>query len=249
MKRMMGVLIAACGVICGCAVHSTPAQPPPEAQALNSLDETFSGTALDKDRWIVTRKNDFQESTMDLVDGRLRLRAATIGTDDKTVKYHGVRTATPIRLRQPFQLSFALDWNNQRNGCYLSAGVFLCPTPTDGNPADEKNWWKFEYVGVPPGRNARAAIWLRSKGGLRLLYNEGWPMKQRTGRKVGRQHVILRWQDDKLTVVENGKKLWESEWKSFGFTTAYLYLQMSSHSNYPAREVFFDNVRAKSGTD
>ena len=28
-----------------------------------------------------------------------------------------------------------------------------------------------------------------------------------------------------------------------GFTKAYLYLQMSSHSNYRARTVYFDSVR------
>jgi len=30
------------------------------------------------------------------------------------------------------------------------------------------------------------------------------------------------------------------------FTTAYLYLQMSSGTNYPPREVYFDNVLAVS---
>jgi len=212
-----------------------------EVEALGTLRDDFSGERLNPDLWRVTRKNDFQESKIDVVDGRLRLRAATIGTDDKTVKFHGVRSAQPVSLRQPFELSFELDWNNQANGCYLTTGIFLCPTATDGNPADEKDWWKLEYVGVPPGKNARAWVSARSKGGERVLYDEGWPTKQRTGRKIGKQAVTIRWQHDRLTIVENEKTLWETDW-SVTWPNAYLYLQMSSHSNYPAREVFFDGV-------
>jgi len=56
------------------------------------------------------------------------------------------------------ELCFDLDWNNQSNGCYLTASLYLCPTVTTGNPGNEKDWLKFEYVGVPPGRNARCVI-------------------------------------------------------------------------------------------
>jgi len=95
---------------------------------------------------------------------------------------------------------------------------------------------------VPPGKNARAWISRRVNGGKQVLYNEGWPEKQRTGRKIGQQTVKIRWQDDRLRVIENGQVLWEAAWESFGFPQAYLYLQMSSHGNYPARELFFDDV-------
>jgi hypothetical protein len=226
------------------ALGGARAQPPPEAEAVSQFRETFSGPALDERLWSITRKNDFQESTIDLVDGRLRLRAATIGTKDDTVKYHGVRTVRPLRLRPPVEVSFVLDWNDQKNGCYLTAGVLLCPTATDGNPEDEKDWFKFEYVGVPPGQNARAWVSVRTNGGERVVYDEGWPEKQRTGRKIGRQTVQIRWQDHRLALRENGRVLWEGEGVEFP-PQAYLYLQMSSHSNYPAREVFFDDVRVE----
>jgi len=39
------------------------------------------------------------------------------------------------------------------------------------------------------------------------------------------------------------KLLFEIEQQTLPFEQAYIYLQMSSHSNYPAREVFFDEVR------
>lgn len=236
-------------LIAGLVGTSTPcgvrAQPPPEAEAVSQLQETFSGPALNDRLWSITRKNDFQESTIDIVDGRLRLRAATLGTKDETVKYHGVRTLHPLRLEQPLEISFELDWKDQKNGCYLTAGLFLCPTATDGHPGDERDWLKLEYIGVPPGQNARAWVSARTYGGERVLYDEGWPEKQRTGRKIGRQKVRLRWQENTLSLIENDQVLWEREWQGFGFPQAYLYLQMSSHSNYPPREVYFDNVSVR----
>jgi hypothetical protein len=237
------VLIPLAAVLLGTsAVSCARAQPPPEAEAVSQLKETFAGPALDERVWSVTRQNDFQESTIDVVDERLRLRAATIGTADDTVKYHGVRTVQPLRLSQPMELSFVLDWNDQKNGCYLTAGIVLCPTATDGNPEGEKDWFKFEYIGVPPGQNARAWVSVRAHGGERVLYHEGWPEKQRTGRKIGQQTVKIRWKEDTLSLLENDKVLWETEWQRFDFPQAHLYLQMSSHSNYPPREVFFDNI-------
>ena len=42
------------------------------------------------------------------------------------------------------------------------------------------------------------------------------------------------------------KTLCQADWDGFGFPTAHLYLQMSSPGNYPAREVFFDEVTVRS---
>lgn len=240
MNRIWGVIPLVVGLLAGSAVGWT--QPTPEAEAQRHLQETFSGDAWDDGVWHITRKNDFQENTIDLVGGRLRLRAATLGTKDDTVKFHGVRTVSPLLLGPAREISFELDWNDQRNGCYLTAGVYLCPTATDGTPRDEKDWFKFEYIGVPPGKNARAWVSVRTRGGERVLYDEGWPKQQRIGRKIGRQRVKLQWQGETLSLLENDQVLWEGPRAYCDFPTAYLYLQMSSHSNYPAREVFFDNI-------
>ncbi|HUT18221.1 MAG TPA: hypothetical protein VM366_03600, partial [Anaerolineae bacterium] len=141
----------------------------------------------------------------------------------------------------PFDLSLELDWNDQSNGCYLTAGIHLCPTATDTNPEDERDWLRLLYIGVPPGQNARAWVSKQVNGGETVLYDEGWP-EQRTGRKIGRQDLNLRWADGVLSLRENGELLWSGAWEGFAERNAYLYLQLSSHSNYPAREVFFDNL-------
>ena len=216
-----------------------------EAQpARAQFRDGFSNETLNEAVWKITRQNDFQESTIDVLEGRLRFRAATIGTDDKTVKFHGVRTVEPVVdfSEGPVEVSFELDWNNQANGCYLTAGVYLCPVANDENPRDEENWLKIEYIGVPPGKNGRCLIATKVDKRLRHLFTEGWPKEQRTGRRIGLQKVRLQIDSDSFKVFENGKLLYKHEGHGLTFTKAHLYLQMSSHSNYPPRQVFFDNV-------
>ena len=48
-----------------------------------------------------------------------------------------------------------------------------------------------------------------------------------------------------LKIIENGKYIYNSSANDLTFTSAYLYLQMSSHSNYPSREIYFDNVAVR----
>ena len=71
------------------------------------------------------------------------------------------------------------------------------------------------YVGVPPGRNARMLAELRSQGRDDTVETEGWPETRR--RTLSPQ--------------------------ALSFETGYLYLQMSSHSNYAARSIYFTRVR------
>lgn len=200
-------------------------------------------------KWVITRKGDFNESIIDVydvdhdeeVDYRLRLRANTIGTADDTVKYHGVRSTRKIDFTEEKQIFFDIDWNNQRNGCYLTASVYLCPIATTGNPGEEKDWLKFEYVGVPPGHNARCVIATKINGYMKQLYTEGWP-EDRSGRDIANQHIIIILNNETFKIFENGKEMYSSSPHNLGFTSAYLYLQMSSHSNYPSREIYFDNI-------
>lgn len=56
-------------------------------------------------------------------------------------------------------------------------------------------------------------------------------------------HLKLIIDNNQLKVIENGKDLYYTKNHGLNFIKAYLYLQMSSHSNYPAREIFFDNIK------
>jgi hypothetical protein len=213
--------------------------------------ETLDAGTLDPARWVRTVDGDFKEHVVDVVDVsphgahdfRLRLRADTRQTRDDTVKFLGARTVERIAIRDGTRIAIELDWNDQANGSYLSAGLILAPEPTRANPLRSRNWLKAEYVGVPPGKNARLALVLCIDGRERTLYSEGWPETNRTGRRIGVQELRLVFRGPSLEVWENGDLLVEAAEARLGFDAAHLHLQLSSHSNYPRREVFFDDIR------
>lgn len=215
--------------------------------------DDFSAGVLDLKTWKTTRAGDFRESKVDVVDlkpkggrdFRLRFRANTLGTDDGTVKFLGVQSVRRIDFKQGATISLDLDWNDQANGSYLTAAIYLCPTSTAKNPQDEANWLRFEYVGVPPGKNARATVAAKADGQVRWLSNEGWPDKNREGRKISLQRLTFEIDSNRLVVHENGNELYRTESHGLNFTQAHLYLQMSSHSNYPPREIYFDKVSVR----
>ncbi len=211
----------------------------PDTTAL--LRDDFSSESLDQSKWLHTIQNDFETEVVDIADGRLRMAASSVGTDDRTVKFHGVRTAEPVvDLSGGVSVSFDLDWNDQANGCYMAAGAYICPTVAD-NPREESNWLRIQYIGVPPGKNARCLVSARVAGRERRLLTEDWP-QERTGRKIGLQHLEVTLDRDAILVNENGKLILQADELNLPFGNAYLYLQHTTHSNYRLREVLFDNV-------
>jgi hypothetical protein len=218
--------------------------------------EGFDGGALNPARWVTTRDGDLREGVADVVDVspagahdfRLRLRADTRGTRDDTVKFLGARTVRAFPVTAGTRIAVTLDWNGQANGSYLSAALILSPEATRVNPLRGRRWLKVEYVGVPPGRTARLAVALSAGGRERTLYDEGWPEVNRAGRAIGIQELILVFQRASFEVWENGERLLAARDTPLGFDVAHVYLQLSSHSNYPPREIFFDELRV-SGPD
>ncbi len=211
--------------------------------------EGFDAGKLNLKSWQITQQGDFNESVVDVydvnqgegTDYRLRLRANTLGTRDDVVKYLGLKSIQPIEFTSKKEISFDLDWNKQANGSYMSAGVYICPTSTVTNPKDEKDWLKFEYVGVPPGHNARSVIAIKNNGLVKFHYMDGWP-GDRKGRTISLQRITIVLDEKSLQVFENNKETFYIPSHGLGFTKGYLYLKLRSHSNYPAREVFFDNI-------
>jgi hypothetical protein len=228
------------------APPSTPPAPPamPARVFSTALSDDF-GATLDASRWAPMSEADFEEKVVDTKDGRLRFRCATRGTDDRTVKFFGVRSVPAFRFGKELRVSAELDWNNQANGSYLSAGIVLAPERVNGNPLITKDFLRVEYIGVPPGKNGRIVVVTRNAGREQYLHTEGWPEKQREGRKLGVQKVEIVIRGGAFEVFENGASIYQSKEKALAFDSAHLYLQMSSHSNYPPRELFFDNVQVR----
>jgi len=228
----------------------------PAAESPVMFQEDFEQGSLDSSRWEVTIDGDFAEVVVDVydvdpgghTDYRLRLRADTIGTSDP-LKFLGVRSRNEFDFSTGRAVSFDLDWNDQSNGCYLTASLYLCPTMSS-NPRDESNWLKFEYTGVPPGRNVRINIWEKVDGVIEELLTD-WGPRDEQDRPIGKpleigsQSVELLLEENSLRVFENSKEILRLSDYELGFTTAYIYLQMSSGTNYASREVYFDNVTVR----
>ena len=244
MKRVRAVLLGlAIGVaaFAGAVLWAKGRTPVPAAAAPpGSWADPFDSL----EAWTAWSEGDFREKRADAVGGRLRLGAATVGTDDRTVKTVGVRSAKAVPLGPGTSLRATLDWNGQANGSYLSSALVLAPEGADGNPLSGRDWIKVEYVGVPPGRNGRLVVGRRAAGRDLPLFTEGWPKERREGRPIGRQEIELRLDAAGLTVLENGAAVFSAPERP-SFPAARLHLLLSSHSNYPMREVLWDDVQVR----
>lgn len=225
------------------------------------LEEGFEAGQLDPGLWLPTVAHDLRALTREVVrapggdDLELWLGADTRDTDDATVKSVGVVYVHPLPLLPAVEIQVELDWNDQANGSYLSAGLFLergpepearvSEGPMRSTPDDAPDWLALEYVGVPPGHNARATVAVRQAGRVRFLHTEGWPDIRPEGRPVHRQRLRLVLDRGRVGVEENGRPLLEPGEPVFRYPTAYLHLRLRSHSNYPHRAVVFDDVRVR----
>jgi hypothetical protein len=219
--------------------------------------EDFEKGRIDLSRWEVTSDGDFAEAIVDVVDVapgdetdyRLRLRANTIGTSDR-LKYLGVRRKNTVDFNPAKTILFDLDWNKQTNGSYLTASFYLCPTVSK-NPKEESDWLKLEYVGVPPGRNVRINILAKADGVVYPLHID-WGPHDDNGRPLGKplglsSHRISIFLDKRrMRVVQDDEEIFPLSKHNLNFTAAYIYLQMSSGTNYPSREIYFDNIIVRS---
>jgi len=229
----------------------------PVAESPVVFREDFEQGSLDSSRWEVTIDGDFAKALVDVADVdpsedtdyRLRLRANTIGTSDP-LKFLGVRSKNEVDFSTGKAVTFELDWNNQANGCYLTASLYLCPTVAS-NPKNESNWLKFEYAGVPPGRNVRINIWEMVDGLVKPLHTD-WGPRDEDGRPIGKalglgsHRVEILLEKNSLRVLQDGEEIYRLSKHYLNFATAYIYLQMSSGTNYHSREVYFDNILVQS---
>lgn len=247
-RRRRGTLAVALAIAAVAAAWFALAR---HRRTATALSDDFASGRLDPARWVTTMEGDFSEHLVDVVapdeqrGPRLRIRAATLGSVDSTVKVLGVRSARPVVPGPRAAVVRAeVDWNGQTNGSYLSADVVLSPHRTTGSALATPDWIRVGYVGVPPGSNARLLVSMSSGGRVRTLFAEGWPDERREGRPIGRQRLELRLDGRMLEVVENAKTLYRADVDLPRGDGAYLYLQASTHSNFPAREVMFDDVSA-----
>lgn len=217
--------------------------------------EDFSPGSLDPLRWRVTRAGDSRTHVAEVVPAqrgpgfRLRLATDTRGTRDDSVKHVGVASRCAIALGRDARVRVLLDWGPPANGSYLAGAVVLSPHATTGDPRATADWLSVGYVGVPPGRNARLLVAARVNGVSRTLFEEGWPGANREGRPVGRSELEVAWRGSSLEFREGGRLVHTASAADASFESAHVYLQLSSHSNFPARAIHFEDLRITQGGD
>jgi hypothetical protein len=215
--------------------------------------EDFASASLDPTRWQRTLDGDFRTQSAEVVASgtgyRLRLQADTVGTRDDTVKHLGVASRCALPIGSDARIRVRFDWGPPDNGSYLAAALVISPHATTGDPQTTDDWLSIAYVGVPPGRNARLLIIARRSGATRTLYADGWPDHNREGRPIESAEIEVAWRGPSLEVREDERLVLTVAASEAPFADARVYLQLSSHSNYRAREVHFGDLRWTVGDD
>ncbi len=235
----------------GWTPRQAPRKPPKPAVPVDSagLKDSFDAATVDAAVWTTLRQGDFKVARTDIVDvgtldkpdRRLRLAANTLGTDDSTVKYLGVRTTKGFDFRRGGRFAVNIDWNDQKNSAYLTAALYLVPTSVDDDPAEARDWFRWEFIGVPQDNLVRGAVTSRSAGNRRWLERFGWP-KIRRGRPVGNHRIEILIDSADVVILEQGREVFRKQNHGLKFTKAALALVISAHSNYYERTILFDDV-------
>ena len=219
--------------------------------AASTWSEDFSSGRLDPARWQGTSDGDFRIQSLEVVPSaadagfRLRIEADTRGTRDDTVKHLGIASRCAIPLGPGTRMQIRMDWGPPANGSYLAGSIVLSPHATTGDPSATADWLSIGYVGVPPGRNARLLVMARVTGLVRTLFEDGWPDANRQGRLVERAKIDVTWRGTLLEIRENDRLVHTAVAADAPFGSAHVYLQLSSHSNFPARAIHFESVRVE----
>ena len=91
---------------------------------------------------------------------------------------------------------------------------------------------------------------IRQAGGVtRTLFDDRLPDTNRLGRTIARVELEVAWREDAVEIREDGRVVLRVARSSVPFTDAIVYLQLASHSNYPARSIHFEDLRVSQGED
>lgn len=213
--------------------------------------EEFPSGQLDAERWQRTLDGDFRTQSAEVVLGRsgyrLRIAADTRGTRDDTLKHVGVVSRCAMPFGPDARVRVRIDWGPPANGSYFTGALVLSPHATTGDPGKTDDYLSVGYVGVPPGRNARLLVTARVRGVVRTLFADGWPDANRAGRPVARSELEVVRRGALLEVREEGRLVYTGRAVDAPYDAAYIYLQLTSHSNFAERALHFEDVQVTDG--
>ncbi len=169
-----------------------------------------------------------------------------IGLKTKQSKSFFLENEKQEKKINPHQLGFTLDWNQQFNGSYLSAGLIITQSSQIPSFQSLSDYIAIEYIGVPPGKNGRLQISEKHAGNLKIVYDEGWPQLQREGKLLGIQKILAQYSSQGLEIKENDNIVLHSHHTALFEQSVFFYFFVQSHNNYYERTVFFDDIFVQS---
>jgi hypothetical protein len=170
-----------------------------------------------------------------------------LGVDTKRTsagdEVHAVlaRTKRAIPVGAGLRFRARLDARPPENGSYRSAGLLVTADQAPSRALDAlRPAVRIEVVGVPPGNAARlSGSVLDDLPRSRSLFEDGWPAR-REGRAIEKVTLAIEVRRDSLVLFEDGREVGRAP---RGFSgEVFVVLYATSHANYPARPVVFEEV-------
>ena len=188
---------------------------------------------------------DENKSAIKTEETGLRMELETYGRRHDEVSVVAVAWKPALDfLTQPQTITLDLEWLEDSNAAYLSAGLAIVPedSPLSGDPRDLPEVTHLSFIGVGPGAWARRELLVQRKGQEIARETEGWPEKQKEGRQLNQVTVKLVVTDALIRIEEEGRDA-VSISANLGFARGRLVLFLASHSNSMRRAVRFRQLR------
>ena len=250
----MGLALSGCSY-CGSAEAPSPvAEPVKEASAAPAAPDAGDDSArwvhrfdqpLTSD-WVTwTHQLDAQQGAIRVDAHGLRMELETYGRPHAEVSVTAAAWKEALDFSAQAQtMTVQLDWLEDSNASYLSAGLAIVPEDAElkGDPRDLPQVTHLSFIGVGPGATARRELLVQRQGQELARDTEGWPEVEREGRHLKSVSVRLVVSGDLIRIEEEGRAP-VSVKSSLGFARGRLVLFAASHSNSMRRAVRFTQLR------
>jgi hypothetical protein len=149
-------------------------------------------------------------------------------------------------LGEVVRLEFELDWLEDSNASYLSAGLALVPetAPLSGDPRDHAEVTHLSFIGAGMGANVRRELLVQRKGQEVFRDSEGWPETGRDGRTLKTVRLSLTLTGSMMKIEEAGRPP-VSVPVGLGFARGRVVLYVASHSNSMRRAMRFTHLELR----
>ena len=177
----------------------------------------------------------------------LRMELETYGRAHDEVSVVAVAWKPAVDfLSEPQTITLGLQWLEDSNAAYLSAGLAIVPehSALEGDPRDLSEVTHLSFIGVGPGALARRELLVQRKGQEIARDTEGWPEKEKGGRQLNQVVVKVAVTGALIRIEEDGREP-VSVSANLGFARGRIVLFVASHSNSMRRAVRFTQLRVE----